>query len=270
METDQQKIGILDQFILAVFRPKEYKKLILLKTGKIVLYTLLMALILTVMSYIIPIAGWLLSYHGFEGFIEKQLPEFTLENGQLNMESDIAIKQSGVSQIIVDTSKDKMSKKDLEEGYVQQVLVSKNNMIISSMTTTSEIEFKKLKDVHFSKASLSKLVPILYISLAIVVGMEFIVILLEYIFSAFIYGLIAMFYTSMEGKNISLGDAVKAAIYAKTLAAVFGAFNTVMGSFIPSSIWSFLSMFITMLLLLLGIRSDDKEDPKNFLSDKIF
>lgn len=267
METEQQKIGILDQFILAVSRPKEYKKLIVLKTGKIILYTLLMALILTVMSYIIPAAGWLLSYHGFEGFIENQIPEFTFANGQLDMKSDIVIKQAGVSQIIVDTSKDKVSKKDLEEGYMQQILVSKNNMIISSMTTTNEIEFSRLKNVYLSKASLLKLVPILYISLAVAVVMEFIVVLLGYIFSAFIYGLIAMFYTSMEGKNISLGDAIKAAIYAKTLAAVFGAFNTVMGSFIPSSIWSFLSMFITMLLLLLGIRSDDKEDPKQLLQN---
>ncbi len=267
METEQQKIGVLDQFILAVSRPKEYKKLIVLKTGKIVLYTILMAFCLTVMSYMIPAVGWLLSYHGFEGFVGNHIPEFSFVNGQLDMKDDIVIEQTGVSRIIIDTSKETVSKKDLEEGYMQQVLISKNNILISSMTTTNEIEFKKLKDVSFSKASLVKLAPIFYLILAIAVGMEFIAVLLEYMFSAFIYGLIAMFYTSMEGKNISLGDAVKAAIYAKTLAAVFGAFNTVMGSFIPDSIWGFLSMFITMLLLLLGIRSDDKEDPKQLLQN---
>lgn len=265
METEQQKIGVIDQFILAVFKPKEYKKLISLKTGKVILYTLLMGIVLTVMSYVIPSVGWLLSYRGFSGFIEEQIPKFTFQNGQFDMESEIIIKQEGVSQIIVDTSKDNMSKKDLEENYIQQVLVSKNNMIVSSMNTTSEIEFKNLKNVRFTKESLVKLIPIFYISLVVALVMQFVIVLLQYVFSAFMYGLIAMFYTSMEGKNISLGNAIKAAIYAKTFAAVFGAFNTVMGTFISSSIWGFLSMFITMLLLLMGIRSADKDNPKQLL-----
>lgn len=267
METEQQKIGILDQFILAVSKPKEYKKLILLKPGKIIVYTLLMAVILTVMNYMIPVAGWLLSYRGFEGFVKNHIPEFTFSGGQLDMEGEIIIEQAGLSRIIVDTSKEEVSKKDLEKDYAQQILVSKNNMLISSMSTTREIKFDTLKNVSFNKTSLLNLAPIFYLSLAITAVIQFIIILLEYVSSAFLYGLVAMFYKGMSGKQISLGDAIKAAIYAKTLAAVFGAFNTVMGSFIPASLWSFLSMFITMLLLLMGLSLDDKQGPKQLLTE---
>lgn len=267
METEQQKIGILDQFILAVSRPKEYKKLILLKPGKVIVYTLLMAVILTVMSYMIPIAGWLLSYRGFEGFVKNQIPEFSFSDGQLTMKSEIVIEQAGVSRVIVDTSKKEVTREDLEKEYAQQILVGKNNMLISSMDTVREIKFKDFKNLSFNKNSLLKLKPIFYLSLAIAAAIQFIIILLEYVSSAFLYGLVALFYKGMDGRQISLGDAIKAAIYAKTLAAVLGAFNTVMGSFIPAGLWSFLSMFITMLLLLMGLSLDDKQDPKYLLRE---
>lgn len=267
METEQQKIGILDQFIFAISKPKEYKNLLLLKPGKIIVYTLLMAFILTVMNYMIPITGWLLSYRGYEGFVKNQIPEFTFSDGQFDMDGEIVIEQDGATRIIVDTSKKEVTKKDLEKDYVQQVLVSKNNMLIFSMSTTREVKFDTLKNVSFDKTSLLKLAPMFYLSLAITAVIQFIILLLEYVSSAFLYGLVAMFYKSMDGRQISLGDAIKAAIYAKTLAAVVGAFNTVMGSFIPAGLWSFLSMFITMLLLLMGLSLDTKQDPKQLLGE---
>lgn len=267
METDQQKIGIVDQFILAVSKPKEYKKLILLKPGKVIVYTLLMAVILTVMSYVIPVAGWLLSYRGFEGFVKNQIPEFSFSNGQFTMKSEIVIEQAGVSRVIVDTSKKEVTKEDLKEDYPQQILVSKNNMLISSMNTIKEIKFKDFKTVSFDKTSFLKLMPTFYLAVVISAVIQFLIILFEYVLSAFFYGLIALLYKGMDRHPVPLKDAMKAAIYAKTLSALLGAFNAVMGSVIPSGLWSFLSMFITTLLLLMGLRLDDGKEQRHFLGN---
>ncbi len=258
METEQQKIGMIDQFIFAVAKPKEYKKLMSLKVFKVVLYTLLLTFLLTVMSYGIPTAGWLLSYQGVEGFFKNQIPAFTFADGKLNMESEIVIEQEGVNRIIVDTSKEKVGESDLKKDYMQQIVVSKTNMLVSSMNTVSEVDFGQLGNIRFDKSSLSEVVPLVYISLLLVFGIQFVFMLCEYSMSAFFYGLIAMLYMSMGGKELPLGDAVKAAIYAKPLAAVVGAVNTVMGSFIPSSMWGFLSLFATMMLLFMGVRQEDE------------
>ncbi len=258
METEQQKIGIIDQFIFAVAKPREYKKLMSLKTGKVIVYTLLLTFLLTVMSYVIPTAGWLLSYRGVEGFFKNQIPAFTFADGKLNMESEIVIEQEGVNRIIVDTSKEKVGKSDLQKDYMQQIVISKTNMLISSMNTVSEVDFGQLGNIRFDKSSLSEVVPLVYISLLIVFGMQFVFMLCEYVVSAFFYGLIATLYVSMGGEELPIKNAMKAAIYAKTLAAVVGAVNGVMGSFIPSSMWGFLSLFATMMLLFMGVRQKDE------------
>lgn len=259
MDKEQEKIGIVDQIILAVAKPKQYYKLMSLKSGTVVLYTLLMAFLLMAMTYVIPLTGWLLSYGGFEGFLEKQIPDFTLKDGKLTMNQEIVIKVAGVSEFLVDTSKDKVTVKDLDDSYSQQILVSKSNMIIYSMGSASEVQFDQMKEVQFNKASLSQFVPILYGGAVIMAVVQLVLNFVQYIISAFLYGLIAMAYVGLEGKNVTLGGATKAAIYAKTLAALVGAFNTVEG-LVSEGIWSFVAMFLTMLLLLWGIRSKDAND----------
>ena len=131
METQTKKLGFFDQLIYSV-QPKHYKELASQPRRKVITYVLMLGLILGIMNYVIPAAGFVMSVGGMENFFMEALPEIKLSDGELHVASKIEIGKDTVTHILVDTSVDRVDESSLGEEYVSEVLVARENMIVNN------------------------------------------------------------------------------------------------------------------------------------------
>ena len=142
METSKERLGFFDQIILSV-QPKRYRELFDQTGKKVLAYVLALSLCLSIMQFIIPVAGWFLSFGGLDNLFTEVLPAIELQNGKLSVEDKIEIGESSSTYVLIDTERVSMQESDLNtEEYISEILVAEENMLVyTSGMGTMEIRF---------------------------------------------------------------------------------------------------------------------------------
>lgn len=255
METQTKKLGFFDQLIYSV-QPKHYKELANQPRRKVITYVLILGLILGIMNYVIPAAGFVMSVGGMENFFMEALPEIKLSDGELHVASKIEIGKDTVTHILVDTSVDRVDESSLGEEYVSEVLVARENMIVDNGEMGAyEVEFSQLKGIDLDNKGLLSLMPFIYTVLIISFFMGSLMLLVEYLFTAAFLALFCWGPFSMRGsEGIKYSKVFALAIYAQTVPELLVAFNNSAAIISNQMIVSYAAIAAAMILLMNGIR----------------
>jgi hypothetical protein len=230
MEQSQQdknnKFGIGDRFVTAMFLPKEYKKLLEEKARYLVGFAFLLILLTTFIQYVIPTLGAIAGMGGIKNIMLHGIPTFQFENGQLMVEEKFerSDEATGV-YIVVDTSVKKYTKDDIPTDAVEAILVSSTNALVYSQVSglggmADEMNFKDMKDITISNqtladasASMYGMLMFIYVSLYMGTG-------IRYVMMALMYAAIMFILSKMLLPDITFGKVYKTALYAQAIGMI--------------------------------------------------
>ena len=266
-EEYQEKMGFFSKLINSITNPKYYKDFLKESTGRAVVYLLLLCLIFGGISAI------RIAYDLNKGVItvvnefNKNVPDFKLENGELNVEGQMPIKFNDEQGyiFIVDTSGN--TDETILDKYNSGTFISKTKMIQKkSPMQTTETNFISLKPVTLTKIDAER-----WIGIAKYIGVGMVLIFYPIFFfgfkfiAAFIVSLIGLIINAFCKAKITFGEIYKLSIYALTFSIILKAFFIVIGIQVPQ-FW-ILYYGIPLIYLGLGLNLISKDQNQDLEKD---
>ena len=132
-------MSIFKQFLISAYQFDRYKELISLKSGKVILYEVVLFLVTTLIS-IVPFIILFIGYGGTSGIINEFIPDFIIENGTLQAETIIITE--GNSIVIIDGNNER-SEFDFQ-GVENGVIFDKKKIIVNNGIESTHISYDDL------------------------------------------------------------------------------------------------------------------------------
>ncbi len=220
-------MSFFKQMITAIYKFKEYPRLMLMSTGKTAGYIVIFSLLVCIVSQI-PMAVGYYRIGGISGLIRDHVPEFSIKNGKLSCESiDFSDEMMGV-KIYVDNNED-VNNIDTT-GLTSYLLADSDKMIFGNNIQKSVIEFSQFGSSSFDKQGLINLFSgrKMKLALLIIYGVTALMgMCISTLFSLLSLAVIAMCVNSVFiHTNMGFGGALKLSVYARTfpvlLTLIFG------------------------------------------------
>lgn len=212
---------IFHQFALA-FVPARYDMLTRVKTGSMIVFVTLLALISTVISAI----SQTVTFAPVDvGELVEQMPDFTMTDGHLSLQEDFLYEKDGVYVYMTDDVEG-FSYGDAAEkaadGYQDIILVGRDRVFIMQNRGKLRYQFVGFETFGRNK-QLSKertvdaIMPVLRGLLILMYLCTFVGRVLVYFLFSAVYMLIGMLIASGMKKRIEAGALFRTAVYAKVL-----------------------------------------------------
>lgn len=253
-----KSMKISEQFMTAMFSPKEYRSSLLkLPTKKMVVYFLCLILLLTIIQAVIPTVGAIAGMGGFRNIIMERIPDFELKDGSFFLDDrfELEDEEAGI-YILIDTNEDVFTKEDVDAGteYIETVLVSQTNVIVSNTvagmgTMSQEYKFSDYGNLHLNNEILADLQPLYYVMMCFAFIVAFVFMGMKYMFSALFYAVFMLFMTKMLMLDIGFGETYKVAMYAKTIGSIVEAVTYCIGSPLLVMAGTTFHLFITLVIM---------------------
>lgn len=239
--------NIFQQFVIA-FIPPQYSRLTKVKTGSMIGFVTLLALIATIISYV----SLAISFASFNdsGWTDA-IPDFEIADGRLYIDEDFVFDESGmyiymtddISGFTYDTASGIAA-----EGYRNVILIGRDRISLLQNGEYQQGDFSNLgSDVEISKDWIvDTLMPIMMVLLTLGYVIFFVGRVFWYFLCAAIYLLLAMLIASCMKKQLSSGELFRVAVYSKVLMFVVATFLDVLP-------FAFLSVpFILRIAITIG------------------
>lgn len=249
-------MSIVEQFVTAIYKFQSYPRLIMQSMGKVMCYLLSFTVIISVIGAL-PYAYAYVKTGGITGFIEKYVPEFTIENGKFSCESiDYSDELMGV-MIYIDNNEKAENIDVTGSGFY--VVADSDKMIIGNGLQESVIDFSQFGDDTINRDSLINFFGSTKIRLAI-----FAILGVTTLFSVsfgtviwlFMLSFIAVVINMFVHANIRYGDIFKLSVYARTFPSIFIMFAGLIGFAYVDIL--FMGLYITYVYL--GLKNVKKQE----------
>ncbi|MGN0495170.1 MAG: DUF1189 family protein [Lachnospiraceae bacterium] len=236
VENNNEKITVADRFLIAMFSPKEYGKILKEKTNKVVWFTILLIFLCTMIRYVIPTVALIAGMGGMKDIIINEVPEFSLENGEFTLEKRIEKDDelSGV-YVLIDTDVKKFTNDDVPKGVVEAVLISKTNMLVYNEYTgftgeTQEALFSEWKDITITNKTIIDNVGFVYFGIVTMLIVMYFFELSKYLMMGLFYSLFMLVYVKMFMLPTSFGQVFKTSVYAQAIGTLVYAITCCIGN----------------------------------------
>lgn len=254
---ERKKVGFLNvfqQLVKSLYSPKDVAKFRFQGIGKTILYVFLLALLTLIPTMI---SLWQTVSAGIQAVnetIEEEIPNFTIENGRLQSDTQelIVIEEPGFT-IYFDASGE-TTLADIREDSA--LLISKEEASFITGGQVDAVPYSMFEGVPISKDEISNILTGLGASLPVLLGVLFFVI---YVFSsgtAFVqislFALIGLLFKKSLGRKLRYGQLWRLTAYSITLSSVFFAIVALFGAAVPFPF--FLDTFVSLLFLYLVIK----------------
>ncbi|MDO5154825.1 MAG: DUF1189 family protein [Eubacteriales bacterium] len=254
----KEKVGLSERFMIAMFSPREYGKLLDLSIGKLISFLVCVFLLVSVIQYAIPISGAIAGMGGLRNIILQKIPDFELKDGQFTYDDRLEIDSEELgAYVLIDTSLESISESDIEAHHdvVQEYLVSKTNMIITNFVggkegLRQEYKFSDLGSMHLNNEILAQYTPMFYGMMLVGFVMSYFGVVIRYLASALAYAAFIYFMTKMLPQpEVSFGRIYTVALYAKTIGAVVAAITICVGGEVLVLAGDTFAVFVTMFIM---------------------
>jgi len=225
---------ILNDFAIALFRPKKYSEILNSKKG----FTFIYACAIILLSISLYISAFVSVYQNFGIYYNEVVPNFKFENNTLTMSEPFRFELMG--QIIAADSEKNFSSADFGEN-TQGILLDSDSMLMRSMGRDIEVNYSKItngEDISFSKQETYLLEP--RIKLAYTLFVTFISIFLV---AGFFIGVLLVAFISKVANisaGLKFGQLYKLSIFARGLPIIL--------SFVLSFIFTPLPFVVSFLI----------------------
>lgn len=216
--------NIFQQFVLA-FVPTKYSRLTRVKTGSMIGFVTLLALIATVISFF----SFALEISAIDmEEVADSLPDFSVRNGQLHLDEDFCYDEGGVF-IYMTEDIDEFYYEDAEEladeGYQNILLIGRDRLSLMQNHEYQQLNLSDLGSLEISRTWIvTKLIPLVLIFAVIGYVIFFVGRVLWYFLCAAVYLLIAMLISTVMNKHLETGALFRTAVYAKVFMFVIVTF----------------------------------------------
>lgn len=223
MNNEKDKITMIDRFMIAMFSPKEYGKLLKEKTSKLVSFLFLLIFLFTLAHYVIPGAAMLAGMGGIRGIVTREIPDFSFENGEFTVDKRIE-KDDEISGIyvLVDTDVERFTEEDVPGNVMEAVLVSKTNLLVFNEYSvysgkSQEMLFSDMKDSRLNNNMLADMAPMLYFFIGIFVIMLYFSEFCKYMLWGLFFAIFITLYSNVWMHPVEFGRAYKTSMYAQAI-----------------------------------------------------
>lgn len=210
--------NIFEQFVIA-FIPPQYNRLTKVKTGSMIGFVTLLALVATIISFV----SFMFSFSKLNssGWSDV-LPDFEIADGRLYMDDDF-VYDAGGSFIYMTEDISGFSREDVSniaaEGYRNLILIGRDKI---SLYQNGEYQEARIKDfgedlVINREWIVETFVPIMMVVAVVGYLIFFVGRVFWYFLCAAIYLVIGLIIASCMKKKLSAGELYRAAVYSKVL-----------------------------------------------------
>lgn len=246
----EKKAGSLERLYIACFRPSRYKELLAAGTARHIIYVCAIILFLVIIEAVIPFTAWDLSVGGLNRLILERFPEFTVEKGQMTIESPVEFDINGIIHFKADSGVKKYEKKDFDEKYQEELLFSSTNLLIKMGSRQADVAMSDLTSSRLDNKSVAEMIPLMRFFLAVYFFSTYVIKGSEYMIGAVFFALICRAaIRTPEGKYVNLKGTLVIAVYAKTLFSLLHSVNICAGSPIGETLMLILGTFGTIVFI---------------------
>ncbi|MCM1540198.1 MAG: DUF1189 domain-containing protein [Blautia sp.] len=210
--------NIFQQFVIS-FIPPQYNRLTKVKTGSMIGFVTLLALVATIISFI----GFMIGF----GTLNKSdwediLPDFEIADGRLYIDEDFVFDQSGTFVYMTDDISGFSYEEASEiaaEGYQNMILMGRDRISVYQNGEYQQARFSDLgSDLEISRDWIVEIfMPIMMVVFVLGYLIFFVGRVFWYFLCAAIYLLIGMIIASCVKKQLSAGELFRVAVYSKVL-----------------------------------------------------
>lgn len=243
-----------EQTLYALTKPEKYKEIIKLKTGRFVLFAIVISLILGIITFVIPTAAEISKFGGLENFFDKRMGEVSCSDGKLYVAHDVDLTLESTyilfgdtTHILIDTDysiiPDQLLDKEgfywaIGKEYVRTAYVFNHgiyNDTVYYMNLPDGLNNQMLKDA----------IPGIYIGFFIMLVVLSLGYFIKYAFFALILSLMVNSINKQLNFGLSNGQVFQTCFYGESLGMLISNFNTAAG-FLDPLIVSIITIFISM------------------------
>lgn len=251
----QEKMRMSDRFITAMFLPKDYGKLLKLKTGRIISYFLLLLLLVSVIQYVIPTLGAIAGMGGVKNIILNEIPEFSLKDGKFSFAEKLEQEDENTGvYLLVDTSVNKFTKDDIPEDVVEAIMVSSTNILVYNSVSglggmVQEDTFDHYKELTITNKTVADASIIIYIAMFFAFIILYVMTFVKYLFSGLFYAVVMYLLTKTMLMETEFGAIYKVALFAQSTGAIVVAVTYCINSTLFILAGSAFNMLITIIIM---------------------
>lgn len=213
---DEPRLGFFSRIYYSIAGFTKYRYFLRQGTGKAVVYLLLIALVLAVITFIPAVNDYNKIIDELVANFDSKIPDFTLSNGKLEVSGNmpIIIDNGGVN-IIIDTSPN--AEEEILDHYDTVLLITSDKIIQKNYVDKTVTNLSKLQGLVLSRDSIKQSLPImkpLGIFIFVFAGIFFVC---GKFISALIVSLIGLIINSARHTRLSYRSIFKISIYSLTL-----------------------------------------------------
>jgi hypothetical protein len=267
MSKDTEKISMVDQIGIAFGSPGSYNKLTGIKTGKTVVYVILLTLLLAFIKSGISSIVFVSHIGGFKHLIMDTIPAFTIEDGELNMEDKMEL-EIGNAIIYVDTSIDEISMNDVPASDKMYVAFGKKNSVVGIAYASYTYEYMNYQIGDLISGSLDNqsfcaVIPSFYMCIILMFIFSMIGVAVTLMFLALVFSVFGRGLANNLRTGLSYGNVLRICIYGLSVPMMLMAVNQVMDNLIPSPLMFIIVIGVALFYVGRGVASHAKVDIGN-------
>jgi hypothetical protein len=263
----KKKLPFFRKFKYAIIKPSAYSEMVQEGVKRAILYLLLLALTLGVISATYHTVSSAISYNAFISNLEEKVPDFALEDGELSVEGDepIIFEENTVGETFIVDDTGTYTRENIDsllEEYSTVVLITDKYILTVDGGEITEYRFSEFGDFYVDKEMLLTFLPYLTWLLVLMgIGLVF-WFFVSKLLMGFFYALIGMIVSKILKKQYSYSQLYSMGLYAITLPSIIAIIFSIIGFSLP---WV-LYFAIVIVYYVLALRSTPVEEP---LDDKV-
>lgn len=213
---NQQNMNFFRRFLNSIINFNSYAYFIRQTAGKAVLYLFLVSLFFGIVITIRPVVFINTELPSILDRIAEEIPDFTLENGILDIQGEMPLMLGSESYpIIIDTT-GKSDESALDE-YASGVFISATEMVQKSPETFHVTPFKDIRTFRITKETLLDMLPLIRVMGIVVAFLLALFFIVVRFLSAVILSIAGLFAANIKGLRLRFRDVFKLSAYALTL-----------------------------------------------------
>lgn len=229
-----------------------YKTLLGLTRWQHAVYFMGITFLLTLISYVVPMASLLAGIGGYRAFFTENLPAFSVVEGELSIEKmqDFYLNQI---HIVIDADVEEYTKKDLESQEEYVLFFSKTNVVTNLTPIPIGFQYSMMEQDRIDNQYMASLAPRFYGAVAGAGLVAWISQMISYAFLALLFAVCGMGVNRLSGANLSFGRLYCIALYAETMFALVSHLIVYFVTGILSYIMYIIGAMISMRAMNTGI-----------------
>ena len=217
----EPKLNFFTKVYYSVTGFENYRYFIKQKTGRTVVYLLLLSLIIGLIGIIQPVIESNKMITQMTEGIESAVPDFTFENGKLDVKAQmpLIIGEGGMT-IIIDTSG--ATSESILDSYDNALLILQDRMIQKNYANQQVTDFSMLQGFKMDRSDIRNMLPLIkwFMLLLFIILPPFII--AGRFLNALFVSIIGMIINSVKNTNLPYRDVFAISAYSLTLPLIIG------------------------------------------------